>query len=149
MAFDRPHKVLYLPISTLSLAEYLYWRCHFLQIPFVVTSSTTDCFIYSCTLIEAGTLIVKPTLMVRQLLICCFSLNTAATPFNNCQLMWKIARIFSYIIIIWWIKCWRFCLKIANHQSLLLSNISSYMVYSVVYIIYVYHVVQITHRDKL
>ena len=29
----------------------------------------------------------------------------------------------------WWIKCWQFCPIIANHQSLLLTNISSYTVY--------------------
>ena len=28
----------------------------------------------------------------------------------------------------WWIKCWQFCPIIANHQSLLLTNISSYTV---------------------
>ena len=29
----------------------------------------------------------------------------------------------------WWIKYWRFSLEIANRQSLLLANISSYTVY--------------------
>ena len=28
----------------------------------------------------------------------------------------------------WWIKYWQFLLQIANHQSLLLANISSYAV---------------------
>ena len=29
----------------------------------------------------------------------------------------------------WWIKYWQFLLQIANRQSLLLANISSYTVY--------------------
>ena len=31
----------------------------------------------------------------------------------------------------WWIKYWQFYLKIANRQSLLLANISSYTVYEI------------------
>ena len=29
----------------------------------------------------------------------------------------------------WWIKCWRFCPIIAIHQSLLLTNVSSYTIF--------------------
>ena len=35
----------------------------------------------------------------------------------------------THIHYYWWIKYWRFYDKIANRQSLLLANISSYTVY--------------------
>ena len=72
---------------------------------------------------------MKSALMVRELLVYHFSLNTAETPFHNCNLMQKMTH--SYIQLhnyYWWIKCWRFCPIIANYQSVLLANISSYMV---------------------
>ena len=34
----------------------------------------------------------------------------------------------------WWIKTWQIYPKVANHQNLLLANISSYAVYSNSYI---------------
>ena len=95
--------VKYLPVSVLSLAEYLYWWPCFLPILLLVTSSPSFSYIYIYiffSLVEAGSLIMKPALMVRQLLVCQFSLNNAAIPFNNHNLMQKMTPAFNYIIII-------------------------------------------------
>ena len=55
---------------------------------------------YGCSLVEAGTLIMKSGLMVRELLVCHFSLNNAAMPFHNRSLMRKMTHKFNYIIVI-------------------------------------------------
>ena len=48
----------------------------------------------------ALSVIMKSGLMVRKLVVCHFSLNTAAMPFCKCNLMRKMTRTFNYIIII-------------------------------------------------
>ena len=43
------------------------------------------------------------------------------------EMLYNMTHIHYY----WWIKYWRFSNKIANHQSLLLANISPYTVYTI------------------
>ena len=117
----------YLSISALSLAEYLYWQCHF---AYSTCSNfvSHSFFVYGHSLVEASTLIMKSALMIiiKEFLVCHISLNTAPMLFWNYNLTGKWHMYIQ--LCSWWIKCWRFCPKIANHQSLLLTNISSYMV---------------------
>ena len=61
----------YLPIFALSLAEHSHWQAHFLPTPLVVTLSPIV-FVYGCSLVEAGSLIIKSTVMVRKI---CFAVS--------------------------------------------------------------------------
>ena len=117
----------YLPIFALSLAEYSYWWHPFLPILLIVSLSFTIFVRYGRSLVEAGTLMMKSALMVRELLVCHYSLNTAAMLFYNCNLMWKWHMCIQLCNYYWWIKYWWFYPTIANNQSLLCTNILSYM----------------------
>ena len=72
--------------------------------PFLANSTCSNFvsqfFAWGHPLVGAGTLIMKSALMVREFLIYHFSLNTAATPFNNCNLTRQMTHTFNYIIII-------------------------------------------------
>ena len=56
--------------------------------------------IYDRSLVEGGILIMKLALMVRELLVCYFSLNTVATSSYNCNLIRKMTYTFNNVIII-------------------------------------------------
>ena len=110
----------YLPTSTLSLAEYSYWQCCFLPIPLVVTSFPIFLYNYGHSLVEAGTRIMKSTVMVREPLICHFLLILQQCCFTI--ITWR-KKWYIHSITLLNVKCWRFCPIIANRQSLLLANI--------------------------
>ena len=83
----------YLPISALSLAEYsLYWWHHFLPILLVITLSPTvfHLWLFTCWSWHFDNILSfvdgKET----------FGLSfTAAMPFCNCSLKWKMTHVYS------------------------------------------------------
>ena len=107
--------------------HYCAW-CHFLPIPLVVASSLTHSFpqlhtwSFTSWSWHSDNEFSNITFSFSEHYISSLQIPQQCHAFHD---ICASIRVGNYY---WWIKCWWFCPIIANRQSLLHANISSYMV---------------------